>query len=110
MLYARFKIEKKAYMRKFGEEPDMSTSTVHFARIDLIAKMKGGIVTNGKTVDQLFDEYVESRRLALSDSWYYNINKNYEKHLKKVVGTMFPEQVKSQDIQRIINDMLQVSD
>ncbi len=107
VFYARFKIEKKAYLRKLGEEPDMSTSTAHLARIDMIAKMKGGTVTNGKTIDHLFEEYVESRRLALSDSWYYNINRNYEKHLKKVVGTMFPEQVKSQDVQRIINDMLQ---
>lgn len=107
VFYARFKINKKAYLRKLGEEPDMSTSTAHLARIDMIVKMKGGTVTNSKTIDQLFDEYVESRRLALSDSWYYGINRNYEKHLKNLIGKMFPQEVKSQDIQKIINDMLQ---
>jgi integrase len=73
----------------------------------MIVKMKGGTVTNSKTIDQLFDEYVESRRLALSNSWYYGINRNYEKHLKNLIGKMFPQEVKSQDIQKIINDMLQ---
>ena len=77
VFYARFKIDKKAYLRKLGEEPQMNTNMAYVARAELIGSMRGGPVTDGRDVDSFFEEYVESRRASLSDSWWYNINKNY---------------------------------
>jgi len=106
VFYARFKINKKAYLRKLGEEPQMNTNMAYVARAELIGSMRGDPVAEGRDVDSFFDEYVESRRASLSESWYYNINKNYNKHLKATVGNKSPYDVKSVDIQTVINDML----
>lgn len=106
VFYARFKIDKKAYLRKLGEEPQMNTNMAYVARAELIGSMRGGPVTDGRDVDSFFEEYVESRRASLSDSWWYNINKNYNKHLKDTIGNKSPYAVDSMDIQNIINDML----
>jgi len=49
---------------------------------------------------------VETRRTSLSHSWYYNITRNYEKHLKNAIGKKYPTQVTELEIQTIIDNML----
>ena len=107
VFYARFKIDKKEYRRKLGEEPQMNTQKANAARAELIASLKGGKVVIDKSIDSFFDEYVEYRRSSLSDSWYYNITRNYKVHLKDVIGEKNPSHITVMDVQNIMNDMLQ---
>ncbi|MFK5976923.1 MAG: tyrosine-type recombinase/integrase [Sulfurovum sp.] len=106
VFYARFKIAKKAYLRKLGEEPQMNTHQANLARAELIGSFKNGTIVSDKSMTKFFEEYVEYRRASLSESWYYNITKNYNKHLKLKIGEKTPESVTSLEIQKIINDML----
>ena len=106
VFYARFTINKKAYLKKLGQQPFMTTQTAYLARVEMIASYKGDKVVTNRTVDSFFDEYVESRRHTLSSSWYYNITKNYALHLKKQIGHKSPYDVSVVEIQKIINDML----
>lgn len=108
VFYARFKVDGKSYKRTLGKEPQMSTTTANLARVELIGNMKGisSLVEDKRTVNDFFEEYVEDRRISLSDSWYYNINRNYIKHLKDIVGKLNPLEVKAMDVQKVINDML----
>lgn len=105
---ARFMINGKQYKKTLGSEPQMTTHTANFARAELIGKYKGAetTVSDTRTINDFFEEYVESRRPSLSDAWYYNINRNYTKHLKDIVGKENPLAIKPIDIQNIINDML----
>lgn len=107
VFYARFKIDKKAYLRKLGEEPQMNTQKAYAARAELIASMKGGPVVIDRSIDSFFEEYVESRRRSLSESWYYNITKNYNLHLKDAIGDKNPSSLKVSEVQEIMNDMLE---
>ncbi len=105
VFYARFKIEGKAHLKKLGSEPSMSTTTAALERQKLIATMTSAVCTV-KTVNDFFDDYTEIRRATLSDSWHYNIIKNYNLHLKKAIGSKYPTDVNSMEIQAIINNML----
>lgn len=108
VFYARFKLNGKNTVRKLGEEPQMSTYTANLARAELIGDIKGepSMAEDTRTINEFFEEYVESRRASLSDSWYYNINKNYKRHLKDEIGNISPYILKSMEVQEIINDML----
>ncbi len=106
VFYARFKVDKKAYLKKLGVEPQMNTNKAVAARAELIGSMKGVTTKSDKNINTLLGEYIESRRLHLSDSQYYNINKNYNKHLKDVIGDMDPYKLKTSDVQEVMNNML----
>ena len=106
VFYARFKVNKKAYLKKLGEEPEMSTTTANIARAKMIAAIKGFKDYGSKDLNTLLEEYADSRKAALSESWYYNLNKNYNLHLRDKVGSRLPGQVTSTEIQEIINSML----
>jgi len=107
VFYARFKIDKKAYLRKLGEEPQMNTNKAVLARAELIGSMKGHVnISESKDINTWLEEYAESRRTALSDSWYYNLRKNYKLHLKDEIGSVYPTRLKISNVQTIINNML----
>ena len=105
---ARFKIDGKEHKKVLGKEPNMNTHTANIARAELIGRMRGTIqsLSDNRNISQLFDEYVESRRSTLSESWYYNICKNYNKHLKPIIGQRLPQSIRSIEVQTIINEML----
>ncbi len=106
VFYARFKVNKKAYLKKLGEEPGMSTTTANIARAEMIAKFKGSKDYGSKDLNTFLEEYADSRKAALSESWYYNLNKNYNLHLRDEIGSRLPGQVRSNEVQKIINNML----
>ena len=70
---ARFKIKGKTYRPVLGTAPQMNLREAVAKREELIKEKKGYKVHSGKTIDILFEEYVEYRKNELSESWYYNI-------------------------------------
>lgn len=103
---ARFKIKGKTYRPVLGVAPQMNLREAVAKREELIKEKKGYKVHSGKTIDVLFDEYVEYRKNDLSESWYYNIVKNYNKHLKRIIGDQYPNNVEVDDIQYFIDYLL----
>jgi len=103
---ARFKIKGKTFKRVLGTAPQMNMEVAIQKRVEVIETMRGYKVHSGKTIDTLFDEYVEYRKKDLSESWYYNIVKNYNKHLKSLIGNEFPNNVSVEDIQYLIDYLL----
>ncbi len=102
---ARFSVNGKAYKKTLGSEPQFNLTIAVKERYKLIDSIKAGVLNQGKTIDELFERYVESRRASLSDSWYYNITKNYNLHLKSHIGNRYPLDVNETDIQPIMDDM-----
>jgi len=99
-------VNGKAYKKTLGSEPQLNLTTAVKKRYSLIDDIKASTLTQGKTIDELFEQYVESRRTSLSDSWYYNITKNYNLHLKSYIGNRYPLDVNETDIQPIMDDMI----
>ena len=83
---ARFTVNGTKYKRVIGHEPDINAKVASTLREKMISEVKNGITSHSKTIDELFNQYVETRRTSLSHSWYYNITRNYEKHLKNAIG------------------------
>jgi integrase len=103
---ARFTVDGIKYKRVIGHEPDINAKVASLLREKMISEVKNGITSQSKTIDELFNQYVETRRTSLSDSWYYNITRNYEKHLRGTIGKKYPLQVIELEIQVIIDNML----
>jgi integrase len=103
---ARFKIKGKSYRPVLGTAPQMNLRDAVAKREELIKEKKGYKVHSGKTIDILFEEYVEYRKNELSESWYYNIVRNYNKHLKSIIGDQYPNNVSVDDIQDTIDYLL----
>jgi integrase len=103
---ARFTVDGTNYKRVLGHEPDINAKTASLLREKIIREVKNGLTTQSKTIDELFNQYVETRRTSLSHSWYYNITRNYEKHLKSTIGKKNPLYVNELEIQLIIDNML----
>jgi integrase len=104
--YARFKVRGRAYLRKIGEEPDVNARLASQLRYEMIDDVRGGD-RSGRLVDDVFGKYIRLREPMLSDSWSYNMRKTYERHLKDVIGHLPVEEVRSQDIQLRMNEMLE---
>lgn len=108
VFYARFKVNKKAYLRKLGEEPAMNTTLANEARVRLIGDIRGagsGEVVE-KVFDVYFDEYLENWRATNSESWWYNTGLAYRKHLKDAIGGKLPSELQAAEIQKIFNALL----
>ena len=103
---ARFTVDGVKYKRVIGYEPDINAKVASLLREKMISEIKNGITSQSKTIDDLFNQYVETRRTSLSHSWYYNITRNYEKHLRDAIGKKYPLQVTELEIQIIIDNML----
>lgn len=108
---ARFMIDGKSYKKKLGEEPHMNTHTANIARAELIGKLSTGSGSKSmenriRTIDSLFEEFIESRKQSRSNSWYSNATKLYDTHLKDGIGSMMAVEIEPMHIQKIINDML----
>lgn len=100
---ARFKIKGKTYRPVLGTAPQMNLREAVAKREELIKEKKGRKVHTGKTINVLFDEYVAYRKDSLSESWHYNIVRNYNKHLKDTIGEKYPNNVMVEDIQYLID-------
>ncbi|MDD5405976.1 MAG: site-specific integrase [Sulfurovaceae bacterium] len=100
---ARYKINGKSHKKVLGMEPEINALTAHRLRYEIIEGHKGG---GDYTIDEYFERYCAAREATLSHSWYYNIRKNYRKHLQSFIGKKYPHQVSSDEIQKIMNDML----
>ena len=107
---ARFKIKGKTYRPVLGTAPQMNLREAVAKREELIKEKKGYKVHGGKTIDVLFDEYVAYRKDSLSKSWHVNIVRNYNKHLKDVIGMQYPNNVLVEDIQYLIDYHLGVKE
>jgi integrase len=103
---ARFTVNGTKYKRVIGYEPDINAKVASTLRENMINEVKRGLTSHSKTIDELFNQYVETRRTSLSHSWYYNITRNYEKHLRSAIGKKYPTQVTELEIQTIIDNML----
>lgn len=103
---ARIKIKGKTFKRFLGTAPLVNLRSAVRKREEFIVEKKGFTVHTGKTIDELFEEYVEHRKSDLSESWYYNIVKNYNKHLKDLIGDKYPNNVIVSEIQDRIDFML----
>ena len=103
---ARFTVNGTKYKRVIGHEPDINAKVASTLRENMINEVKKGLTSNNKTIDELFNQYVETRRTSLSHSWYYNITKNYNLHLKSHIGNRYPFEVNETDIQPIMDDMI----
>ena len=103
---ARFKINGKTFKKTLGIAPQMNLREAVGEREKLIVEKRGYKVHSGKTIDVLFEEYIEYRKSDLSESWYYNIVKNYNKHLKDLIGDQYPNNVIVSDVQDRIDFML----
>ncbi|HIQ27133.1 MAG TPA: site-specific integrase [Sulfurovum sp.] len=103
---ARFKINGKTYRPVLGTAPQMNLRDAVARREELIKEKKGYRVHSGKTIDILFEEYIAYRKSDLSESWYYNIERNYNKHLKNIIGNQYPNNVSVEDIQYQIDYLL----
>ena len=103
---ARFAIDGKPHKRVVGSEPDITARIASKLREKMIDEVLSGISARGKRIDDLFDGYIEFRRASLSQSWYYNIQKNYNLYLRHQIGNKFPQDVTVHEIQKIIDDML----
>ncbi|UFH59807.1 tyrosine-type recombinase/integrase [Sulfurovum mangrovi] len=107
VFYARFKIAKKPYLRKLGEEPVMNTTMANEARLKMIADIRGGAdVIDEKIFDEYFEEYLENWRATYSESWWYNTKLAYNKHLKDIIGKSKPSEMQPFEIQKVLNDLL----
>lgn len=107
VFYARFKVNKKAFLRKIGEEPSVNANTASALRYRMITDVKNGASSKTLTVDEVFEKYIALRSPTLSVSWEYNMTKTYEKHLKGIVGHLDPKNVQVNIIQSKINEMLE---
>ena len=103
---ARFTVNGMKYKRVVGHEPSINAKVASTLREKMINEVKNGITSHSKTIDELFNQYVEIRRTSLSHSWYYNITRNYEKHLRSFIGKKYPLQVTELEVQRIMDNML----
>ncbi|GEM_PF-5807022 len=103
---ARFAINGKSYKRVIGSEPNITARLASKLRDKMIDEVQIGITTHGKKIDELFDQYIESRRATLSHSWYYNIIKNYNLYLRDHIKDKYPTGVTTSEIQTIIDNML----
>ena len=104
---ARFKVDKKEYRRKIGEEPQYNAKSASQKRYEMIDEVKNGINTNKQTMDLVFRRYIELRKPMLSKSWAYNMEKTYNKHLTDIIGKYPPDLISSNDIQIRMNKMLE---
>jgi len=76
-------------------------------RTELVAKLKSGkSIKKGMTLDTLFEEYMLSAKAKLSDGSISVNNYNYNKYLKDKIGKRAISDIKTADIQRIINSMI----
>jgi len=76
-------------------------------RTDLVSKLKSGqSIKKGMSLDTLFDEYMLSVKVKLSEGTISVNNYNYDKYLKGNIGKKAISDIKTADIQRIINSMI----
>ena len=59
---ARFKIKGKTFKRVLGTAPQMNIEEAIKKRVEVIEDMRGFKVHSGKTIDVLFEEYIEYRK------------------------------------------------
>lgn len=104
--YARFKVKGKAYLRKLGEEPQINAKVASQLRYNMIDGIRNGETKDGKTMDDIFSEYIKLRSPTLSESWQYNMQKSYDKHIKDIIGDLTSQEVEIHMIQSQINTML----
>lgn len=105
---ARLFINGKDTTKTLGKEPQINLKTAVRLRLDYIDKYKHGIIKdNKKTINLLFEEYLEYRKATISHSWHYNSHINYNKYLKNEIGHKLPQTVTASDIQKIVNAMLE---
>lgn len=105
---ARVFINNKPFKRVLGKEPDMNMKAAVIARFELESELKNGKKTtiNIKTLNTLFEEYLELRKKTISHSWWYNSKQNWKKYLEDEIGYKLPQDLNVIDVQIIVNKML----
>ena len=105
---ARIFINNKPFKRVIGKEPGMNITLAIKARLDLEEELRTGKATkvNKKSLDTLFQEYLELRKTTISKSWYSNNVLNWNKYINGTVGHLLPQDVNVANIQKIVNRML----
>jgi len=93
--------------RVLGNEPNINLKTANTLRLKLIDEVKGNQNTKNRTLNELFSEYQLLRGKTLSENWVYGGKLTWNKYVRDKIGFMYPEQVKAQDIQNIINAILE---
>lgn len=105
---ARIFINNKPYKRVIGKEPEMNITAAVKARLDLESELRSGksLKVNKKTLNTLFDEYLELRKNTISQSWLRGQKLNWDKYLLSVIGHKLPQDVTVVEVQKVMNKML----
>lgn len=105
---ARIYKDGKNTTKTLGKEPALNLRTANKLRLDMVDSLNGGISIKNlkKSLNDLFPEYLETRRKSVSESYLYACEKNYNKYIKDKIGRLEPKNITGVMCQKIINEML----
>jgi integrase len=85
-----------------------NASLAYQRRTEIVNKLKAGksIRRDTPSLDEFFDEYIELRKKAISQSWYDTNNIFFKKHIPLSLRNKKIKEVTSNDLQKVVNKLV----
>lgn len=106
---ARIYKNGKDTTKTLGKEPQLNLKLANKMRLDILEELSQGysLKNLNKKNNDLFKEYLALRKNSLSSTYLYATEKNYDKYLKSRIGDLYPKDVTTSQVQKIVNEILE---